>query len=196
MTSLKAKLAEHKWLWLKCGLAGLFVGLVLYTVYVSRVWSYASNDPDVCVNCHIMGSYYQAWANSSHKNAATCNDCHVPHDNLIRKYAFKAVDGLYHAGVFTARGERQAIRSRSASSEVIFQNCVRCHTQLVTEFTKMYGNYEDVLKGNANACWDCHPQIPHGNISNTASAILAGTLPQPGSNVPVWMKDLLNNSGR
>jgi len=196
MTSPKSVLAEHKWLWLSCGLAGVLVGLALYTAYVSRVWSYAGNEPGTCVNCHIMGSYFEAWAKSSHRNAATCNDCHVPQDNFIRKYTFKAVDGLYHATVFTVRGERQTIRPRHASNEVIIQNCVRCHTQLVTEFAKMYGDYRDVTEGNAKACWDCHTQVPHGGISNIGSAILAAAVPQPGSNVPVWMKDLLNNSGR
>jgi cytochrome c nitrite reductase small subunit len=174
MTSLKPLLKEHKWLWSLCALAGVFVGLGLYTAYASRAWSYASDAPAACVNCHVMGSYYQAWARSSHKNEATCNDCHVPHDSVLKKYAFKAVDGLYHAGVFTARGERQAIRARSGSSRVILQNCVRCHTQLVTEFTKMNVDYKQVLAGNAKACWDCHPQMPHTNISNTASVILAG----------------------
>jgi len=177
MTSLKTLLKEHKWLWMQCALAGVFVGLGLYTMYMSRVWSYASDDPAVCVNCHVMGSYYQSWAKSSHKNEATCNDCHVPHDGVIKKYTFKAVDGLYHAGVFTARAEGQAIRARNASSQVILKNCVRCHNQLVTEFTKMNVDYKQVLAGNAKACWDCHTQIPHTNISNTGSAILAGAIP-------------------
>jgi cytochrome c nitrite reductase small subunit len=168
-------LREHGRLWLQCALAGALVGLGLYTFCVSRAWSYALDDPKACVNCHVMGTYYQAWAKSSHKNDATCNDCHVPHDNVLKKYAFKALDGLYHAGVFTARREGQAIRARSGSSRVILQNCVRCHVPLVTEFAKMNVDYRQVLAGNGKACWDCHPQMPHTNISNTASAILTGT---------------------
>ncbi len=89
---------------------GLIVGLGAYTVYMSRAHSYLSDDPKACINCHIMTPYYQTWNHSSHAQWSTCNDCHVPQDNVISKYAFKAKDGLYHAAVFTVRKEPQAIR--------------------------------------------------------------------------------------
>ena len=81
-----------------------------------------------------MTPYYQSWLHSSHHLWATCNDCHVPQDNVFNQYAFKAMDGLYHAAVFTVKGESQVIRPRLASYEVIMDNCIRCHSQLNTEF--------------------------------------------------------------
>jgi len=188
MNSFRETLKEYKWIWSMFALAGLITGLGSYTVYVSRAWSYLSDEPAVCLNCHVMGSQYQAWDRSSHAAWATCNDCHVPQDNLIRRYGFKAVDGLYHAAVFTAGAEPQVIRARQATKEVVMDNCVRCHTPLVTEFAKM--GYEQVLKGEAKACWDCHTQVPHTNVSNLASTIGA-VVPFPDSPVPDWLDNML-----
>ncbi|MCL2028977.1 MAG: cytochrome c nitrite reductase small subunit [Deltaproteobacteria bacterium] len=195
MTSLKAMYKEYKWLWFMCALAGVVVGLASYTVYVSRAWSYISDDPAACVNCHIMGPYYQSWSKSSHAVWSTCNDCHLPQENIIRKYAFKAMDGLYHSALFTLGAESQVIRPRDGSYEVILQNCLRCHTPLVTEFTKMNIDYKQVLAGETKACWDCHTQVPHTNISNLASVSGVGSIPFPDSPVPEWLGNLLNNQG-
>ena len=34
---------------------GVLCGLGSYTLYASRAWTYLSDDPATCVNCHIMG---------------------------------------------------------------------------------------------------------------------------------------------
>ena len=69
---------------------GIFVGLGIYVVYLSKMDSYLSDSPTTCVNCHIMAPQYATWKSSSHKEVATCNDCHVPHNNVFNKYFFKA----------------------------------------------------------------------------------------------------------
>lgn len=167
---------------------GIIVGLGGYTVYMSRAHSYLSDDPAACVNCHIMAPYYQSWNHSSHAQWATCNDCHVPQDNVFNKYVFKAKDGLYHAAVFTVNGEPDVIRPREESYEVIMNNCIRCHTQLNTEFVKTgMIDYCDVKEGKGKACWDCHTQIPHTKVSNLSSSPNA-IVPLPKSPVPDWLK--------
>jgi len=169
-------------------LAGLIVGLGSYTFYVSRAWSYLSDEPAVCLNCHLMDSYYQSWDRSSHAAWAACNDCHVPQDKVLRKYAFKARDGLYHVAVFTAGAEPQAIRALPGSQEVIMENCVRCHTPLVTEFTKM--NAGRAMTGEAKACWDCHTRVPHAGLGDSASSVVPA-VPFPESPVPAWLDKML-----
>ena len=150
--------------------AGLIFGLGGYTLYMSRAHSYLSDDPEACINCHIMTPYYQSWDHSSHGRWATCNDCHVPHNNIANKYFFKAKDGLYHAAVFTLKAEPQTLRPRNESYGVIMQNCIRCHTQLNQDFVKTgMITYADVRKGEGKACWDCHRDVPHTQISNLAS---------------------------
>lgn len=181
------------WIWLGFGLVGLFIGLGGYTVYASRAVSYVSDEPAVCVNCHVMAPYYQSWHASSHAVRAVCNDCHVPQDKLIRKWAFKGADGLYHAAVFALRAEPQVIREREGTKEVLQENCLRCHTPLVTEFTRMSLDYEAVRRGDDKACWDCHRDTAHTDISSLSSAVY-GSLPLPGSPAPAWLERALGGS--
>lgn len=174
-------------------LGGVIAGLGAYIVYVSRMHTYATDDPSACINCHIMTPYYQSWMHSSHGGQTNCNDCHVPQDNAFNKYFFKAVDGLYHSAVFTLKSEPQVIRAREASSNVIMNNCIRCHTQLNTDFvnTGMI-EFTQTQTGEGKACWDCHRSIPHTVVSNIASSpnVIA---PMPASPVPGWLKKMINN---
>lgn len=175
-------------------IGGVIAGLGAYTVYVARLHTYATDKPDACVNCHVMTPYYQSWRHSSHAIHTSCNDCHVPHDSEIAKYAFKAKDGLYHAAVFTFRAEPQVIRAHKASSGVVMDNCIRCHTQLNTEFVKTgMIDFAASERGEGKACWDCHRDVPHTTVSNTASSpnVIA---PMPESPVPAWLKDKMKNS--
>lgn len=82
---------------------GVMVGIILLLFRASNAHSYLSDKPETCINCHVMFSEYASWSHSSHRERATCNDCHVPQDNFVRTYLFKAMDGLRHASVFTAR---------------------------------------------------------------------------------------------
>lgn len=172
-------------------IGGIAVGLGVYTIYMSRAHSYLSDDPAACINCHIMTPYYQSWNHSSHALWTNCNDCHVPQDNALKKYGFKAIDGLYHSAVFTVNGEPQVIRPRSASNNVIMENCIRCHTQLNTEFVKTgMITYTEAKEGQGKACWDCHTDIPHTKISNLSSSPNA-IVPLPESPVPDWLKNIM-----
>lgn len=174
-------------------LGGVLVGIAGYTIYMSRAHSYLSDDPSACINCHIMTPYYQSWHNSSHGNWTNCNDCHVPQDNVFSKYAFKAMDGLYHSYVFTMRAEPQVISPRDASKGVIMNNCIRCHTQLNTEFVKTgMIEYAQVKEGEGKACWDCHRNVPHTTVNSISSSpnVIA---PMPQSPVPAWLKDIMKN---
>ena len=173
---------------------GVICGLGIFTVYASRAWSYVSNEPETCVNCHIMGPYYATWMHSSHGRNTTCNDCHVPQDSKVRGYYFKAMDGLRHSAVFTIRGEDQALQAIPASSEVIMENCVRCHTQLNTEFisTGRMG-FKEMKEMGGNACWDCHRDVPHTR-SRSLSSTPNARIPMPESNVPDWLQDLVNQN--
>ncbi len=171
-------------------ICGAFVGLFIYTFYTSRAYSYLSNDPATCVNCHIMGPYYATWMHSSHGRNTTCNDCHVPQDNKIKGYYFKATDGLRHSAIFTIRGENQAIQAIEGSSQVIMDNCIRCHTQLNTEFvnTGRMG-YKEMQDIGGKACWDCHRDVPHTR-SRSLSSTPNARIPMPESNVPEWLSEM------
>lgn len=171
--------------------AGIVVGLGALFLYLLRAHSYIADDPSACVNCHIMTPYYASWSHSSHGRDATCNDCHVPHQNLAMKYGFKAMDGMKHVAYFVTHSERQAIMAEDASAEVIMDNCIRCHTQLNQEFVKT-GRIDFMLakKDEGKACWDCHRNVPHGGRSNLAATPDA-KVPLPDSPVPSWLQKML-----
>ena len=170
-----------------CGLGGLFL-------YLLRAHTYIADDPSACVNCHIMTPYYATWSHSSHGRDATCNDCHVPHQNLAMKYGFKAMDGLKHVGYFVTQSERQAIMAEEMSAEVIMDNCIRCHTQLNQEFVKTGRmGYSEQMKAGGKVCWDCHRNVPHGGMNSLSSTPNAeGVTPLPPSPVPNWLQNLMN----
>src|SRR5436305_576548 len=77
-------------------LLGIALGLGAYTFIYAKGYSYLTNDPAACTNCHVMQTQYDGWMKSSHHSVATCNDCHTPH-NIIGKYAVKANDGFWHS---------------------------------------------------------------------------------------------------
>ena len=42
-------------------LVGLLIGLSGYTFVYARGYSYLSNDPGACANCHVMRDHFAAW---------------------------------------------------------------------------------------------------------------------------------------
>lgn len=128
---LKAFIPPPQWRFMVIVLVGIGVGLFLLTLHLARATSYLSDDPATCVNCHVMAPYYATWERGSHGRVATCNDCHIPQDNIINSYLFKASDGIRHSYVFTFRLEPQVIRIKQAGKDVVQQNCIRCHQNLI-----------------------------------------------------------------
>lgn len=137
-------------------LLGVLFGLGGYTVYHAEGLSYLSNDPKACVNCHIMREQYDGWQKSSHHEAATCNDCHLPHD-LIGKYLAKAQNGYFHSKAFTLQDFPEPIRIKPQNHTILQENCVGCHEALVSEIATNPGHDEQMLD-----CVKCHASVGHG----------------------------------
>ena len=171
----------------------VIVGLSLYLAYVAKAGSYLSDDPKTCVNCHVMAPEYATWANSSHKDVTNCNDCHVPHDNVFKKYFFKAKDGLYHATVFTLRADPEAIIMKEDGIKVVQENCKRCHGGLNETVHVGKINRDLNLHGEGKLCWDCHKNVPHGSV-RSQSAVPHAPVPVPGSPVPNWLKESIKKN--
>ncbi|WKV12957.1 cytochrome c nitrite reductase small subunit [Marivirga harenae] len=174
----------------------VLVGLGVYLFKISNAVSYLSDDPQACVNCHIMTPQYITWNHSSHREVAHCNDCHVPHDNIFNKYFFKAKDGLYHASVFTMRAEPEVITALEPSRAVIQSNCIRCHEPQVTD-AKMTGFVENHHSNRTDrTCWECHREVPHGRVKSLSSVghqiepIKLHT-PEEREIIPSWLKESL-----
>lgn len=190
---LKKLLPPPKWRLPVFILTGIFLGISIFILYVSRADSYLSDNPTTCTNCHIMAPQYATWTHSSHREVANCNDCHVPHNNVFNKYYFKAKDGLRHATIFTLRKEPQVIFIHEEGAGVVHNNCVRCHNKLLTD-PKLAVMVEghDVHRTDRK-CWDCHREVPHGRV-NSLSSVPNAKVPLPESPVPDWIKEYTNNN--
>jgi cytochrome c nitrite reductase small subunit len=180
--------------WVNFTLA-ILIGIIFYTGYVSNAVSYLSDDPKTCVNCHVMQSEFASWQHSSHREVATCNDCHVPHDNLFATYAFKTKDGLGHATAFTLRSEPQVIRMKEAGIRVVQENCKNCHLHTNSAVGLLSVTYDSSLHGEGKLCWSCHREVPHGRVRGLSSSPNA-MVPVPGSPVPDWIKNLTNQTNQ
>jgi len=163
--------------------SGILTGLVLLILYIGNATSYLSDEPETCINCHVMYPQYTSWQHSSHGRFATCNDCHVPQTNPIDKYLFKASDGLRHSTMFTLRLEPQVIRIKDAGAEVVQKNCMRCHEKMI-DHPSLIRN-ED---GSDKKCWTCHEETPHGTVSSLSS-FPNSRVPLLNPVVPDWIKE-------
>ena len=137
-------------------LLGILLGAGGYTFYYARGASYLLNDPQACVNCHIMRDQFDGWEKASHHAFATCNDCHMPHD-FINKWFVKAYSGYHHSVAFTLWNFRDPIRIKPESTAVLNSNCLYCHRDYVSEITA-----HRVINDEELDCVRCHGNAGHG----------------------------------
>jgi cytochrome c nitrite reductase small subunit len=136
------------------GAIGLAAGAGVFTFVYAKGASYLSHDPSACANCHVMREQYNGWVHSSHHNAATCNDCHTPHD-LWGKYTTKARNGFWHSFYFTTGNYPDPIRIKSRNRQIVEHNCRRCHEALVSVMSAGHPESHDL------SCIRCHGSVGH-----------------------------------
>ena len=151
-------------------LLGIIFGIGIHILNISNAVSYLSDDPTTCVNCHVMYPEFATWEKGSHGRVTTCNDCHVPQDNIIRKYLFKAQDGMRHAYMFTFRLEPQVIRIKQAGRDAVQENCIRCHANYLHPISLRSMGAKSIYEDDDRVCWDCHRETPHGKVHSLSSA--------------------------
>lgn len=192
--SLFSKLIPPKpWQPVVIVLLGAVTALGIYMVKVANVASYLTDDPRACINCHVMTTEYITWNHSSHRGVASCNDCHVPHDNIFKQYAFKAKDGLYHATIYTLKAEPQAIVMHEAGQVAVQNNCIRCHFDQVTDAKTISWVDSHLSDRLDRTCWECHRETPHGRVKSLSSVgFHLDPLPieeQQKLFIPQWLKE-------
>lgn len=140
------------------GLLGLLLALSAHTFVYAEGFSYLSDDPRACVNCHVMREQYDGWQKAPHHANATCNDCHTPHD-FLRKYLTKADHGWRHSKGFTLNDFHEPIRITEKDLLDVRENCIRCHASIVGEIAHAggRGDFED-----SSDCVHCHAEVGHG----------------------------------
>jgi cytochrome c nitrite reductase small subunit len=147
------------------------LGFLAYTIDISKASSYLTNDSKACINCHVMNTQYATWQHSSHASAATCTDCHLPH-NEVSKYIAKARDGLNHAVAFTFNTYKNAIVISDNGAQRVQNNCISCHADLastVVANSDINHRYDDFTVKTGRRCWECHKDVPHGKVRGLSS---------------------------
>ncbi len=174
------------------GLVGVALGLALVLTRIANATSYLSDEPQACINCHVMTDAYASWQRGSHGRVTVCIDCHVPHSSPLAKYAYKAQDGLKHSYVFTLRKEPQVLELSARAVPVVQANCVNCHKHQVSGI-RVQGSEGSPLTPDPRSptserrCWDCHHNI-HGEVRSLSASpsMLRPGLPDAGLQ---WMKE-------
>lgn len=137
-------------------LVGATAGLGAFTFVYAEGASYLTNNPAACANCHVMTAHYDAWIKGPHRHAATCNDCHTPH-NFFGKYWVKTRNGYNHSMAFTLGGFHEPIRITEANRRVTEQACRYCHASIVEMIDAGHPGAEPL------DCLHCHSEVGHAN---------------------------------
>jgi cytochrome c nitrite reductase small subunit len=138
---------------------GVAIGLGGYTFVYAKGYSYITNDPAACANCHIMRDHYDAWTRASHRAVATCNDCHTP-PGLIPKYVTKARNGFWHSFYFTVGGYPDPLRITLRNHAVTEQACRKCHAELTASIEPMRSS-SSRPHSTELSCTTCHRTVGH-----------------------------------
>ncbi|MCK6598185.1 MAG: cytochrome c nitrite reductase small subunit [Bdellovibrionaceae bacterium] len=138
-------------------LISAFLGLASYGFFYAKGYSYMSDDPNACVNCHVMQDQMDSWQKSTHHHVAKCNDCHLPH-NVVGKYAIKAVNGFNHSAAFTLQNFKDPIQIKEHSRSVVLNSCISCHEPMTANISVHKNQFQ---KNDLN-CLNCHQQVGHG----------------------------------
>ena len=134
---------------------GLLVGIGSYTFIYARGYSYLTNDPQACANCHVMRDHFAAWTKSSHRSVAVCNDCHTP-PGLVPTYLTKARNGFWHSFYFTTGRYPDPLRITPVNADVTERACRKCHAELTASI-----DGGAAAHGSGIACTRCHYTVGH-----------------------------------
>jgi cytochrome c nitrite reductase small subunit len=129
---------------------GILFGASAYTFWFAQGHSYLQDDPEACINCHVMIDNYDTWMVSSHRSVV-CNDCHLPH-TFVRKWVSKADNGFNHALVFTL-GTPDVIRAKPRSRRIIQERCLHCHAENI--------GFLGTAHTEDRYCFECHVTVGH-----------------------------------
>lgn len=149
----RLRLIRSNLLFILLGTASFVVGMSIFTFIQADGHSYFSDNPNSCVNCHVMQDQFEAWGHSSHARVASCNDCHSSHENIVSQYFSKAVNGFNHSLAFTLDNYDEVIMIRDFNVDIVNDSCVGCHADFVHG---VVDNDDDSLR-----CTSCHAGIGH-----------------------------------
>jgi cytochrome c nitrite reductase small subunit len=156
------------WLaWVAAIAVGACVGLGGFTFVYARGYSYLTDNPAACANCHVMSEQFAGWSRASHRSVAVCNDCHTP-ASTIGKYTTKASNGFWHSYYFTFGGFPDPIQMTPRNRAITEAACLKCHAEITSSIAAPAGLRIPVAGAAAGAhsgtgisCVRCHASVGH-----------------------------------
>ena len=124
---------------------GACVGLGGFTFVYARGYSYLTDNPAACANCHVMSEQFAGWSRGSHRSVAVRNDCHTPASTFGR-YTTKASNGFWHSYYFTFGGFPDPIQMTPRNRAITQAACLKCHAEN-HEFDCRAGGSADTASG-------------------------------------------------
>lgn len=108
-----------------------------------------SESPEFCASCHVMEEQHTAWSHAGAHRRIRCVDCHLPNGDPIGHYFWKSIDGMKDVIFFHSGQVPERITLSSHGTEVVQQNCLRCHEETVSRMD------------TTRQCWKCHRGLQH-----------------------------------
>lgn len=128
---------------------GIMIGLFAYTFYYGKGFSYLTDNPTACINCHVMLDVWRRWEHSSHREIANCNGCHTP-KKFPDKLFVKAINGYRHSISFITETYPQVIYITDFNKKIVEGNCISCHKKFIS-----------CINTKNISCILCHSNIGH-----------------------------------
>ncbi|WP_028840962.1 cytochrome c nitrite reductase small subunit [Thermodesulfobacterium hveragerdense] len=135
----------------KVAIGVVFLGVVLFVALLGmpKLVAYTSKN-SYCASCHVMEDQSLSLRKSGLHNQLNCIDCHLPHDNKLRHYFWKGVDGTKDLVKFHLNLIPEEITLSSHGKVLVQENCIRCHKDMVF-----------MIHVKDRNCWECHVKVRH-----------------------------------
>jgi hypothetical protein len=165
--------------------------------------NYMDHDPKFCTSCHTMGSAFELWEKSGHKNV-DCHTCHIPNtvSNLHQLFLYttqrpdavvkhaeidRAICEKCHTGGGNASKFNQVLETPGHKLHVGKQRveCVQCHATSVHRFVPPRDvcascHKQISLKAAGTMsemhCLQCHPFMGATQKNNSAGGVAGGAV--------------------
>ena len=156
--------------------AGAAVGIALsFGVYEIAD---TTDSAKFCGSCHVMEPFVASFQIELHGGnnqvgfSAKCNDCHLPHDNVLNYLFVKAITGANDVWVNTFRDTSKIdwIQKMKDPGRYVYDSgCMTCHVNLQA---KSLSNPRAFLphrayfaRTAAKTCADCHSDVGHEHLA-------------------------------
>ena len=133
--------------------AAILAALGFCSLLLVKVPALGLAEAKFCGKCHAMDYQVSTYSHSSHALEANCGDCHAPH-GLVTGSLYAAYTGSRDIFRVVTNTTPDEIRATDLSKEIIQDNCLRCHGDIM-------GDIGDTRENGGVHCFHCHQNIVH-----------------------------------